>query len=508
MKWSRLVEQPRLLTVLALAFSLLPAGLAVLTYRDALRKDGRVFETTAGVLAEHLKNQFERHTYLPVELKRAALRLDDEALRRGAMMPAFDWQARLTHLLAMAYAERKDGQMLVRWMSEQRVPVAKIGDDLSRIEGVADLLDPAPGVDLHAARGWLLPDNRMLVMLAVTSADGKATRGFITAWVDLDSMCRDTEEPLLRERMLAATPMAEGTSVPAGARSVLIRDGNARWLAVIRRGEEFSKRYSLPTPWLLLGAVGLSALPLLLLASLAARSTRLRAELAAEQEITRQQRFFTQSVSHEFRTPLGIIMSGADLLDDYLEHLTPERRHEVLAEIKDNTRLMSGMVEQVLMLGRIESSQQSCNRRPVNVSTLCHDIAHKVCASLNREQAVQVIAPDREMMLDATLLGSILDNLLSNAIKYSPPDKQVTLEAATRSDEIVFMVCDQGIGIPADEIARVCDPFHRGANVGDAPGAGLGLAITQRCVTLHGGTLRIESVEGQGTTVTVTLPTP
>ena len=70
------------------------------------------------------------------------------------------------------------------------------------------------------------------------------------------------------------------------------------------------------------------------------------------------------------------------------------------------------------------------------------------------------------------------------------------------------MIRDEGIGIPADEIARVCDPFHRGANVGDAPGAGLGLAITQRCVALHGGTLRVESIEGQGTTMTVTLPMP
>ncbi|MFO1485345.1 MAG: ATP-binding protein [Verrucomicrobiaceae bacterium] len=508
MKRASLLEQPRLLAVLALAFSLLPAGLAVLTYRDALRKDERVFETTAGVLAEHLQSQFERHTYLPVELKRAALRLDDEAVRRGAMMPAFDWQARLPHLLAMAYAERAEGRMVVRWMSEQRAPVAKIGDDLLRIEGVAGLLDSTPGVDLHAARGLLLPASRMLVMMAVTSTDGKTVRGFIMAWIDLDSMCRDAEEPLLREQMLAVTPLEESASAPAGMRSVVIRDGNARWLAMIRRGAKFSERYSLPTPWLLLGAVGLSALPLLLLASLAARSTRLRAELAAEQEITRQQRFFTQSVSHEFRTPLGIIMSGADLLDDYLDHLTPERRREVLMEIKDNTRQMSGMVEQVLMLGRIESRQQSCSRRPVNVATLCHDIAHKVCTSMNREHAVRVIAPDREVMLDAALLGSILDNLLSNAIKYSPPEKQVKLEATLQANEIVFTVRDEGIGIPSDEIARVCDPFHRCANVGDAPGAGLGLAITQRCVALHGGTLRVESIEGQGTTMTVNLPIP
>lgn len=305
--------------------------------------------------------------------------------------------------------------------------------------------------------------------------------------------------------MLVVTPLAENLDVPAGAHGAVIADGNARWLAAIRRGEKFSERYSLPTPWLLLGALGLSTLPLLLLVSLA---SRLRSDLAAEQEITRQQRFFTQSVSHEFRTPLGIIMSGAELLDKYLDHLTPERRREVLAEVKENTRLMSGMVEQVLMLGRIESSQQACHRRPVNVATLSNDVARKVCAAMNQELAPQVVSPDSEVMLDANLLGSILDNLLSNAIKYSPPDKPVKLVVTQRANEIVFTVQDEGIGIPADEIARVCDPFHRGANVGDAPGAGLGLAIARRCVELHSGTLRVESIEGKGSTITVTIPIP
>ncbi len=408
--------------------------------------------------------------------------------------------------MAMAYAEPMDGKIIVRWVSEQRVPVMAAGDDLMSVRGASELLHPEPGAAVHATRGCLLPSGRMFVMLAVSSPDAKTTRGFIAAWIDLGAMCRDPKEPLLREQMLSAIPFVEKAELPDGAKGTMIIDGSARWQAAIMRGEKFSEQYSLPTPWLLLGAVGLSALPLLLLASLAARSTRLRAELLTEQEIVRQQRFFTQSVSHEFRTPLGIIMSGADLLDDYLDHLTPERRREVLTEIKDNTRLMSGMVEQVLMLGRFESSQQRYLPKPVNVMTLCHEIAHKVCTSMNHEQRVKITAPDQEVLLDATLMASILDNLLSNALKYSPTDKQVKLEVSLTRGEISFVVRDEGIGIPAEEIARVCDPFHRAANVGDAQGAGLGLAIAQRCTALHGGTLRIESVENQGTTMTVTLP--
>jgi signal transduction histidine kinase len=242
------------------------------------------------------------------------------------------------------------------------------------------------------------------------------------------------------------------------------------------------------------------------LASLARRSTELRATLAAEREIMQQHRQFSQSVSHEFRTPLGIILSGADLLESYGSQLTPERMSEVLAEIKENTGRMNEMVERLLLLGSIESKKLRCERAMVNIAALCRGITRRNTTVNPGAVVVNVNAPDSEAMLDASLLESVLGNLLSNAVKYSAKGALVTLDALVKNSRIIFTVRDEGIGIPEDDVARVFDPFHRCANVGNKPGTGLGLAIAQRCAVLHGGTLKIESTEGFGTTATVSIP--
>jgi hypothetical protein len=347
----------------------------------------------------------------------------------------------------------------------------------------------------------------MLIMLEFpgTSATEKPRR-YVLGWIDLDSMCHDESLPLVRNRVLTARPFINGDALRAGALIKQVNDESATWQAEVMRGEKFGTEYSPSTPWLAFVATGLSSLPLLVLASLAARSTRLNAELVTEREISRQQRLFSQSVSHEFRTPLGVILSGTDLLDRYLEHLTPERRGEVLGEIRANTLLMSEMVEQVLLLGRIESGRSSFQPKKVNISALCACIARKARVAAGYDHAVEVSAPDLDALLDASLLSSVLDNLISNAIKYSPTGRPVRFDAKLECSQIIFTVADEGIGIPASELAHACDPFHRCANVGNLPGTGLGLAIASRCVAVQGGRMEIESVEGKGTTIHVTLP--
>lgn len=507
MKWARWIEQPRLLAVLTLAFALVPVWLALVTYRDAKQKDERVYDTTAQVLAEQLQSSFERHTYFPRELRNRARTLDDAALLKGRMMVEFPWKERLPHLLALGYAELSQRQLIVRWKSEERARVAGIGNDLMSVPGVAEALAATPLDDPNTTLGCMVAHHQFLVLLAVPGlGSGKVPRGYVVAWIDLDSMCRDASLPLLRDQVLAAVPRDEQEATPSGAKRMTLRDRTAQWSVTIARGAGFSQQYGPPTPWLTFITVGLSAVPLLVLASLAGRSAKLRVALTAEREVLRQQRYFTQSVSHEFRTPLGIILSGAELLESYAAQLTPERRSEVLTEIKDNTLHMTEMIERVLLLGRIESSRLSCHPKPVNVAALCSEIVRKVSTASNERCPITVKAPDYEAPLDASLLGSILDNLLSNAVKYSPMGQPVMLEVTLEKSHLVFIVRDEGIGIPPQDLARVYDAFHRCGNVGDVPGTGLGLAIAQRCAGLHGGTLALESMMGQGTTATVTLP--
>jgi signal transduction histidine kinase len=103
-------------------------------------------------------------------------------------------------------------------------------------------------------------------------------------------------------------------------------------------------------------------------------------------------------------------------------------------------------------------------------------------------------------------LGHIIGNLLSNAAKYSPSGSTVLFDLRVQPDQAVFRIQDEGIGIPQADQARLFEPFHRAHNVGTIRGNGLGLAIVKQAVDLHSGTISVESVEGAGTTFTVTLP--
>jgi signal transduction histidine kinase len=111
-----------------------------------------------------------------------------------------------------------------------------------------------------------------------------------------------------------------------------------------------------------------------------------------------------------------------------------------------------------------------------------------------------------EIQADERLLQHIFTNLLTNAVKYSDPGRPVRFEIGCAGAEIVCVIRDQGIGIPEADREWLFNAFHRGRNVADRPGTGLGLVIVKRCVDLHGGKIKVESKSGEGTAVTVRLP--
>ena len=100
----------------------------------------------------------------------------------------------------------------------------------------------------------------------------------------------------------------------------------------------------------------------------------------------------------------------------------------------------------------------------------------------------------------------ILNNLLTNSVKYSTEGTPVDFSLDRRNGEAIFTVQDRGIGIPLADQKQLFNSFHRGANASHLPGTGLGLVIVKRCVELHGGDITCQSIEGAGTTFTVTLP--
>jgi signal transduction histidine kinase len=235
--------------------------------------------------------------------------------------------------------------------------------------------------------------------------------------------------------------------------------------------------------------------------------SQLRAALENERELVRMKSQFVHTVSHEFRTPLGVILSSADILSHYLDRLSPEVRREHLDDVSHSCRLMSRMLEQVLLLGSIEAGKASFGTRPLDLAALLSRLVDESSSASQGGPIHLDLAPGLDSATgDEALLRHIFLNLLSNGRKYSAADSPVEFVVKRDGCEAVFTIRDHGIGIPAEDMPHLFESFSRGSNVAGTPGTGLGLAIVQRCVSSHAGTLDIESGESQGTLVTVRLP--
>jgi PAS domain S-box-containing protein len=230
--------------------------------------------------------------------------------------------------------------------------------------------------------------------------------------------------------------------------------------------------------------------------------------LARERELSEMKTSFVSTVSHEFRTPLGIISSSAEILDRYFDRLPPNQRREHLETIVRSTRLLAGLMEEVLVLGTVESSAMRFAPRPVDLTNLCATLCDEMRSATHRVCPIEVVTRGdlTGAVTDETLLRRIFSNLLSNAVKYSPAGAPVSLSIERAGENALFRVQDRGIGIPPEDLRALGTAFHRGRNVGQRPGTGLGLAIVLRCVQLHGGELNFESEPGTGTCVVVRLP--
>lgn len=234
----------------------------------------------------------------------------------------------------------------------------------------------------------------------------------------------------------------------------------------------------------------------------------LRRALLQERELSDLKGRFITIVSHEFRTPLGIIMSAVELLRHYSERLPEDQRRELFEDIYTSTRHMGGLMEQVLLLGRVEAGKLSFKPAPLDLNILASKLTDEALSATNKRCPISW-RPENSLAGaegDESLLRHIFSNLLSNAAKYSSAGSPVEFTARRDGDWAVIAVVDHGIGLPEEDHGRLFQAFHRGSNVGEIPGTGLGLVIVKRCAELHGGTISADSKVGEGTTFTVRLP--
>ncbi|HLX72312.1 MAG TPA: PAS domain S-box protein, partial [Verrucomicrobiae bacterium] len=230
--------------------------------------------------------------------------------------------------------------------------------------------------------------------------------------------------------------------------------------------------------------------------------------LSREKELSQLKSNFVSMVSHEFRTPLAIIQSSAELLREFFQKMQPAERDEQLESITGNTRRMAGMMEEILILSRLDAGKLDFQPSALDLDAFCRRLVDEVLSATNRRCSIELSLGSAlpQAHADERLLSHILTNLLSNAVKYSEPGACVRFAVERDSAEILCVIRDEGIGISEDDQQMLFTAFHRGANVGSRAGTGLGLLLVKRCVELHHGKVRVESNVGHGTTVTVRLP--
>lgn len=210
-------------------------------------------------------------------------------------------------------------------------------------------------------------------------------------------------------------------------------------------------------------------------------------------------------VYHEFRNPLNNILLSVLSLERYEAQLLAEQKEKYLSGIKDNVERMTQMIDAILVIGKVEAKCIEIQPSRFNLIPFCHALIAKMQPLDNR---IELISRFKRLTvtLDEQLLRSILTNILSNSLRYSSSNHSVQLKVWRQHQYIVFKISDQGISIPAEDLPYLFEPFHRGRNVSNIPGTGLGLHIMKRFVDLQQGRIEVESVLGVGTVFTVALP--
>ncbi|MGD1809665.1 PAS domain-containing sensor histidine kinase [Dapis sp. BLCC M126] len=274
--------------------------------------------------------------------------------------------------------------------------------------------------------------------------------------------------------------------------------------------------------------------------------------LEIEKELNQLKSQFISMASHEFRTPLTTILASAEALEHYGHKWNEEKKLTYLHRIQATAQHMTGLVNDILVIGKTESGNFDFNPAPLDLERFCQDTIEDIKLNIGSQysldftvqEAKQVTikkSPDISILnkilnldsnqqnqgendstllaqnqfpqqipevvfIDRKLLQHILYNLLWNAVKYSPQGGQVYLKLSYLNNYAIFQIQDEGIGIPATEQKYLFNSFYRAQNVANISGTGLGLTIVKNFVDLHQGQIFVESEVGVGSTFTVILP--
>jgi signal transduction histidine kinase len=230
-------------------------------------------------------------------------------------------------------------------------------------------------------------------------------------------------------------------------------------------------------------------------------------DVTHEPEVAAMKSEFVSTAAHELRTPMTSIFGFAELMMQ--RQLAPEKQQQLLAIIHRQSRLMISIIDEMLDLARIEARRGSdFELQTLDLGVLAAELVRDFKPPQERETPrLELAAGDWSAHVDRNKMAQALGNVLSNAYKYSPgggPVKVRLLRGA--GAELGLQVQDAGIGMTAEQLARVSERFYRADASGSIPGTGLGMSIVKEIVELQGGRLALASEPGRGSTVTLWMP--
>ena len=230
--------------------------------------------------------------------------------------------------------------------------------------------------------------------------------------------------------------------------------------------------------------------------------------LRNEKELNELKTKFISMVSHEYRTPLTVVLTSSYLLDKLFKNRDLDEYQKHTGRIRSAVDNMISLMNDVLIMGKSDSNRLEYHPKKIDiVEVIRHAVQdHEMIDKENHNFIFKINTETLDYITDDKILRQITDNLLSNAIKYSAEHTDIKVEILETDEDIKLRISDKGIGIPEEEQKHLFEPFHRFSNVGNVSGTGLGLSIVKRCVDRLKGKIFILSEKNSGTRITVSLP--
>ena len=234
--------------------------------------------------------------------------------------------------------------------------------------------------------------------------------------------------------------------------------------------------------------------------------------IARQNKIAKIREDFSYALIHDMKTPISSILMGIQILETGKLDTRPEKRAKLFHILKDESEHLLALTEKVLTLSKLENHQLNLFREMLSLRSMLDDLIEKFSAKADKPVHFSLALEAETVVADGEFLKEAISNLIDNAIKYSGASVAITISSFCKPDgAVVIKVKDNGFGIPLKDQSRIFEKYERASATersreGGASGFGLGLNYVFRVAEAHGGTVEVESIEGEYSEFSLSLP--